>query len=70
MNSTKPVIEKLLGRPASPCISICEMNAQTGWCVGCFRTLDEIAIWGSAPDAQLRAILAQLPDRQSQSFAA
>jgi len=36
-----------LSRPASPCISICVMNPSSGWCEGCYRTLDEIAGWSS-----------------------
>ena len=27
----------------SPCIAVCRMDAATGWCEGCLRTLDEIA---------------------------
>ena len=34
------------GPVPSPCISVCRMDAVTGWCEGCFRTLDEIAGWG------------------------
>ncbi|MGL1834021.1 DUF1289 domain-containing protein [Rhodocyclaceae bacterium SMB388] len=37
----------------SPCINICRMNADTGYCEGCFRTLDEIAGW-SAYDHETR----------------
>ena len=29
----------------SPCISVCVINAGTGYCLGCFRTTDEIANW-------------------------
>jgi len=37
----------------SPCISVCRINADTGWCEGCFRTLGEISAWGrSGPEAQ------------------
>jgi predicted Fe-S protein YdhL (DUF1289 family) len=35
----------------SPCISVCRMNATTGWCEGCFRTLDEIRLWSQSGDA-------------------
>ena len=31
----------------SPCISICKLNKSTGYCDGCFRTEDEIALWPS-----------------------
>lgn len=28
----------------SPCINICSIGPK-GWCLGCYRTLDEIANW-------------------------
>jgi len=31
----------------SPCISICKLNKSTGYCDGCLRTEDEIALWPS-----------------------
>ena len=34
--------------PASPCISVCSMNAGSGLCEGCFRTCDEIAGWSDS----------------------
>jgi predicted Fe-S protein YdhL (DUF1289 family) len=34
----------------SPCISVCRMNAASGLCEGCFRTLDEIAAWSGMDD--------------------
>ncbi len=49
---------------ASPCINVCEMHAATGWCVGCLRTLDEIAGWGRWSDAQKRAVWLQLDGRR------
>ena len=27
----------------SPCINVCRMDAATGWCAGCLRTIDEMA---------------------------
>jgi hypothetical protein len=37
----------------SPCIDVCRIDAGTGWCVGCSRTIDEIAQWaGLDPDAK------------------
>jgi predicted Fe-S protein YdhL (DUF1289 family) len=49
----------------SPCISVCEMLPEAGVCAGCFRTLDEIAVWGSLDAAEKRAVLAALPERRS-----
>jgi len=40
---------------ASPCISVCRLDASSGLCVGCLRTLDEIAAWGSLDDDARRA---------------
>ena len=48
----------------SPCVNICRMNAATGWCEGCARSIDEIAGWGSADDASRQAVLARLPQRR------
>ncbi|MDP4073471.1 DUF1289 domain-containing protein [Acidovorax sp. A1169] len=44
----------------SPCISVCRMSPDRSHCEGCFRTLDEIRIWGSADSTVRRAIWAQL----------
>lgn len=48
---------------ASPCINICRMDPRSGYCEGCFRTLDEIAGWGAAPEVEKRAILARVARR-------
>jgi len=47
----------------SPCISVCRMNAASGLCEGCFRTLDEIQAWGIASDGRRRAIWALIEQR-------
>ena len=54
----------LLGLAASPCINVCRMAADSGLCVGCLRTLDEIAVWGSASDTQRRMILMDVEKRR------
>ena len=48
----------------SPCISVCRMNEQTGWCEGCRRSLDEIARWATTDDADRRAILEHIAQRK------
>ena len=54
------------GQPAvpSPCTDVCRIDARTGWCEGCLRTLDEIAAWGSIDDAARREIWKRLPGRR------
>jgi predicted Fe-S protein YdhL (DUF1289 family) len=41
---------------ASPCLSVCRIQADTGLCEGCFRTLSEISAWSQADDADKRRI--------------
>jgi predicted Fe-S protein YdhL (DUF1289 family) len=50
----------------SPCTGVCKMDAATGWCLGCARTIPEIAAWSKLDDAGKRAVWAQLPPRQAQ----
>lgn len=40
----------------SPCISVCRMDAASGLCEGCMRTLDEIAAWGMMDNVSRRAV--------------
>jgi len=47
----------------SPCINICRIQPDTGWCEGCKRTVEEIMAWPVASDAEKRSILKRLPDR-------
>ena len=49
---------------ASPCISICRMDEANGLCEGCYRTIDEIAVWTLLDDAEKRAVIAMLPRRR------
>ena len=48
---------------ASPCISVCQMDEDSGLCVGCLRTLDEIARWGRADAAFKRAVWRNIESR-------
>ena len=48
----------------SPCISICKLNKSTGYCDGCFRTEDEIALWPSMSDDDKLNMLNILRQRQ------
>lgn len=51
---------------ASPCISVCRMDAASGWCEGCLRTLDEIAAWSLLDDEGKRAVWVELSRRRVQ----
>jgi predicted Fe-S protein YdhL (DUF1289 family) len=51
----------------SPCTKVCVMDADNRYCLGCQRTLGEIARWGGMDDAERAAITAQLPARRAAS---
>lgn len=48
----------------SPCVNVCQMDAASGWCRGCARSIHEIAGWGGAPPDLQHHILRQLPERR------
>ena len=47
----------------SPCISVCRVDADSGWCDGCLRTLGEIAAWGGLDDPARRDVWQTLNER-------
>ena len=49
--------------PPSPCISVCRMDADRQYCVGCLRTLDELRCWGKADATAKRHIWQQIQQR-------
>lgn len=49
----------------SPCVKVCQMDPQRGLCLGCARTLDEIARWAQMTDAERERIMAELPTRKN-----
>ncbi|WP_373889642.1 DUF1289 domain-containing protein [Massilia sp. MB5] len=48
----------------SPCISLCKMNRDSGFCEGCLRTIDEIVAWSQADDAFKRGVWAEIRRRE------
>jgi predicted Fe-S protein YdhL (DUF1289 family) len=53
------------GPVPSPCVSVCRLDPASGLCVGCLRTLDEIAAWGTLADGAKRAIWNDLEQRRA-----
>jgi predicted Fe-S protein YdhL (DUF1289 family) len=50
---------------ASPCVNVCRMDEASGWCLGCRRTLEEIAQWSVMDDEAKRAVWCQLRQRRA-----
>ena len=60
------------GQPAvpSPCTDVCRIDEASGLCIGCLRTLDEVAAWSTLDDAGKRAVWKRLPLRRQALAAA
>src|SRR5687767_9428265 len=54
---------------ASPCTRVCTIDPATDLCVGCGRTLAEIARWGSMSESERDAVMAALPERNAKRAA-
>lgn len=51
----------------SPCDGTCRLDQATGWCLGCKRTLGEIADWPILSNAEKRRLLLELEERTGSS---
>lgn len=47
----------------SPCVKVCVIHPEARLCVGCLRSLDEIAAWSGMGHAARSAVMADLPAR-------
>ena len=65
MIQSHPAPQRAAAPVASPCISVCRIEPASGLCVGCQRTLDEIAAWSGCSDEQKRAIWKLIVARRS-----
>jgi len=48
----------------TPCIKVCYVDGPSGLCLGCFRTLPEIARWAKLTADERETLMAALPDRR------
>ncbi len=48
---------------SSPCNRVCVVHPAARICVGCGRSLDEVASWVALRESERRAIMAELPAR-------
>ncbi len=47
----------------SPCIGVCTMNDTTGFCQGCYRTVEEIREWWNMTDQEREKVMGVLDQR-------
>jgi predicted Fe-S protein YdhL (DUF1289 family) len=57
----EPVVE-------SPCINVCQMNESTGFCHGCYRSIEEIQGWWDLNFEQKSDVIKQTWARQEALF--
>lgn len=47
----------------SPCVKLCIIHPDSGFCMGCYRTSDEIAAWSRMSADERRERMLILPER-------
>ena len=54
----------------TPCVKVCVVDGQSGNCLGCGRTLGEIARWARFSDDERDVVMTALPARMESLKAA
>lgn len=49
---------------ATPCVMVCTVDGASGLCLGCFRTLPEIATWSRMAAEDRAKIMGELEGRR------
>ena len=49
----------------TPCVKICVVDPETGYCIGCGRTRGEIGCWIGFSPQERHAVIAGLPERMA-----
>ena len=48
----------------SPCVSLCKLDVERQFCMGCFRTIEEIMAWSKADEAYKRQVWTEIARRR------
>jgi len=57
MNAPAPI--------ATPCVKVCIVDGASGLCLGCYRTLREIARWQRLEASEREQVMSELASRRS-----
>ena len=49
----------------TPCVQVCIVDGASGLCLGCFRTLGEVAGWAKLSTSDRETVMAELPSRRT-----
>ncbi|MCH2176500.1 MAG: DUF1289 domain-containing protein [Lentisphaeria bacterium] len=55
--------EQVLKTNSSPCIQVCKLNKEN-LCIGCFRSIDEIAFWIDLSEEEQKEVVKQCQIRK------
>jgi predicted Fe-S protein YdhL (DUF1289 family) len=48
----------------TPCVKVCVVDGESGLCLGCYRTLAEVAGWARLSEDRRAALMDELPARR------
>lgn len=48
----------------SPCVSLCKMDVERQYCMGCLRTIEEIMAWSRADDVYKQNVWLEIARRR------
>ena len=65
LRSTRTQTRAKRDEPESPCVKVCVVNPETGLCLGCRRSIDEISRWPRMTAEERRTVLASLSAREA-----
>jgi uncharacterized protein len=51
--------------PSTPCVKVCVIDPISALCIGCGRTIQEIAAWTAMSEAERLAVMAGLGERMA-----
>lgn len=52
------------GPVATPCTKVCTIDRESRLCIGCLRTIDEIAAWSRMSQEDRLRVMDELPARR------
>jgi hypothetical protein len=52
----------------SPCIGVCSIDEISGFCQGCYRTIDEIKNWWDMSQPEQTNLINELEQRQTKTI--
>ena len=61
----KQIMSADVQQVASPCVNVCQIDSRTGYCLGCMRTIDEIADWLEMTNEEKQQVLDRLEQRKA-----